>query len=207
MDSIFRAQYPDAIFISWDEWNAVVREYQDSSFQTSQDPSSRGLEEAFGVSPGDVVIYVEAADLLSWSYQGYTTLRLYAGIYLLPAKEDPSDTEATEPTESPETDELSLIYGYKNYYGAGTFSDKNSKIQYRYFYDEDLWQGLRFDRNYRIEETGTDWKQLAAWEDHAGDWPNYEAFGNSSVHQPILVRYVSRAFPYIDMLIEGKWEF
>ncbi len=204
--------YPDAQWIRADNWDHG----QASTIYNNY--SLAGVQEAYGVSPGDIIIKVSAATSSEWSsYVNGEYLSVPAnhdgfifqvGMALLPASVD----------GEPESDIPEAIWFYrihvdlvdKMHYDMSPQDDGITYYLDQVFYNcsESYWQGLTYDSDYRIEEIGTAWSS-SQWQDPAptfGAVTLHDFYSNSSAYGPGLMQYVQRGFPYIELLLEDNWE-
>lgn len=215
VQSILQTNYPEAIHVNLNEWCSHI--------QNSPNPNSvyanytaEGLDEAYGVGAGDVVLYVQAG--YHGVDNGFYSVDYNVGIFLLPEKQDkerPSESgEETTQTEAAVNEDIPYLVFVERcnaFTYCDSYSPKEQRESYvtRAYYDclEQIWQGLKFDENYRIEEIGTNWS-TTEWEDPApgAGWELNYYYDHRAVHRQNYANYVYRCFPYIETLMNNKWD-
>lgn len=213
VQNILQMNYPDAVYVHIDEWLSHVENSPNGNLVFAN-YTAEGLSEAYGVSEGDVILLVRASQANS-NVRGYYSITNWLGVFLLPEIPEESTEptgETTEPTEEtmPREDIPYMIGVYRadawTHYDFEWEGSTDYIREARYDVTENIWQGLRIDRDYRILDIGTEWTTVE-WKDPApGDGMSLEAFRNSfSMHHDNLANYLYRVFPYIDALMAGEW--
>ncbi len=208
---ILQTNYPDAIYIPQSEWNSNIRNPQPNY-------TVEGLDEAYGVSAGDVILGVSGSKWQGDMDDGYHVVIYSVGVCLLPQTQQEEEEIAEADGASSEApvvnEDIPYTIGVYNTGGYAWFDseyDKSSREYYvvrgYYEWDENIWQGLKFDKNYRIEQIGTNWSRTE-WEDPApgAGWTRDYYWTHYAVHMQNYANYVYRCFPYIEVLMNNKWD-
>lgn len=192
--NLMRQQYPDAVWIENDEWLSHTE-----TVLATGNYSLAGMQEAYGLSPGDIIVYVCATELHN-QVGSYNSIYLYTGIALLPEDtEENADTLNIPSVIWTNQLEVGVEYSYAEWFNTTDLG--------RVYYDctERIYQGLEYDENYRITDIGTGWS-TTEWEDEAPNPGTIYSFESTTLYQPLIAPYAARAFPYIDLLLADDWE-
>ena len=217
VQNILQMNYPDAVYIHIDEWQGHIQNSLHPTWVLGNHTSA-GLDEAYGIAEGDVILFVQA-HTGKYGVRGYYNFSAWVSVFLLPDMEEEEETtEAVYESQfgvegdivAEDVPYMISVYQGDFWTGYNTNYDRNSRETYvtEVFYDnsEKIWQGLRIDKNYRIQEVGTEWV-TTEWKDPApGAGMSEVAFQDGYImHHDNLANYVFRAFPYIDRLMSGEW--
>lgn len=209
--SLLSEQYPDAVWITMNEWMSHTE-----ANTTIENYTMEGLQEAYGLSAGDIILYPHAykPDSHSMALNGesvetegdFNSLNFRVGIALLP--------EETEDESASDIPELIWLYTLSVYLKETGYYSDSITHKTLYFKDalfrcnEFYWKGLEYGSDYRITEIGTEWAE-SHWEDPAPSYganTMYDFYVNGSLYRPLLAEYAKRAFPYIELALADEWD-
>lgn len=210
VQNILQMNYPNAVYVHIDEWMAHIENSPNANLVFTN-YTAEGLSETYGIAEGDVILFVQS-NPGKYGVRGYYDLHAWVGVFLLPEIEE----EYAEPTDEtmlveetmPREDIPYMIEVYQGSFLTNYDWDIHSITTDVYYRNEEnIWQGLRIDENYRILDAGTEWIKTE-WKDPApGAGMSTESFCNNfSMHHNNLSNYIFRVFPYIDRLVNGQWE-
>lgn len=199
----------------FDELNFLLAEQYSDAVWLTREYTLEEIVDDYGLSPGDLILdyfaftdwrnsaLVDGENLFFPDYIYHVYFRV--GIALLP--EEPEEGSASD---IPEVIWLYLIDSTLGY--TVTYKHKGGTtalIENPFFRcDERYWDGLEYDSDYRIQTIGTE-LITNSWDDPApsfGAYTLYDFLCNAPQCESLLANYATRAFPYIDLALEDRWE-
>lgn len=205
--AMLSGQYPDAVWLKWrEEWLIHTdTETLNSGY------SLEGLQAVYGLSPGDIVVFLDANKDSRLEANSSHTLYLDTGYdYLVVTVSIALWKTQGEPASG--IPKLYTTYRSKldRYVIYSTWSPNVSSFNYvtsSAFYNcFEEYRQVRYDSGYRYKDTTQ--FDPKSWEDkiYNGEAILLSDFYVSYPAQPYLAQFAQRALPYIDLLLEDNWE-
>ncbi len=207
LTSLIQSQYPDAVWINEDEWMGHSGGNNNTTYGNY---TLQGMQEAYGLSAGDIIIYVAAGNA---STDGYSSISIRVGMALLPEEtEDPDgSTEREDAGAGQDTPLVGWFYhiDVQTLLYTGGHIENSSPTDYYadrvyYLIWESIYHGLEYDEEYRITNIGTGWTQTER-EEEAPNPGTTSRFYASSMYQPLVAQYAAESFPYVELLLADEW--
>lgn len=187
-------KYPQAQWMDFVTWHGGNPE----TMNATTNYSLAYMQDAYGVSPGDLVLFIFTWDMFS-DVGSCNSVRIAPGIALLPEQKE--DAEAQAELQVNFVYDMVAHVNWKAHYDLDLHYSVVDTIWYEC--TEGICYGLEYDENYRIINPGA--LTYSQYKDTAPYIANSDDVWLATIFEPDILQYATRVVPYIDLLWEDRW--